>query len=123
MSARAGDFLEDNAGGFDAQTGAAVFLRDQRREIARGSQLRDKFIRILAAGIQFLPVLAGEFGTQRGYSVSNVLVIIHKTQLLRSNCLSGDKRISCRRFYCHSANVIKRFQKTSYVNVLIHDIL
>jgi hypothetical protein len=82
VSAGSGYFLKDDSGGFDTEPGAAEFLRDQRRKVSGGGQFSNELIRILAPGIQFLPVLTGEFSAKCGYTVPDVLIIVHDSRLL-----------------------------------------
>ena len=58
------DGLKDRSGGGERQAGAAVFLGDQRGEIAGLGEGVDELGGIGAVAVQVAPVLAGEAGTE-----------------------------------------------------------
>ena len=58
------DRLEDRRGGGQRQAGAAVFLGDQRGEIAGLGEGADELGGIGAVAVQLAPVLAGETGAE-----------------------------------------------------------
>ena len=54
------DGLEDHRRGAQRQAGAAVLLRDQRRQVLVLGERVDERVRVLLGGVELLPVLAGE---------------------------------------------------------------
>ena len=66
------DFLKHGAGGPQTQTGAAIGLRDQDREISRFSQSLHELGRINPVPVQPSPVLSGKPGAQAAHSVADV---------------------------------------------------
>src|SRR2546430_8538535 len=57
VAARGVNRLEDQGTLHDAEPGAAVFLRDQRRQVAGLRQLVDELLGILAPRVELAPVL------------------------------------------------------------------
>ena len=55
-----------------AEPAAAVFLRDQRREIAGLGQRCDELGRIGALAVELAPVFAGKLGAQRAHAGPNI---------------------------------------------------
>jgi hypothetical protein len=70
------DFLEDGAAGADLQARAAIFLRDQNREIARVGQGLHEFGRVGHCAVEFAPVVAGKTLAELGDRVANVLMVV-----------------------------------------------
>ena len=65
VGAGAVDLLEDDRGLGDAQPGAAVLLRDQRRQPAGLGQRLDELLRVGALLVQLAPILGRESRAQR----------------------------------------------------------
>ena len=74
VAAGALDFLQDRGGRRDRQAGAAIFLRDQRREIAGRGDRFDECGGIGTGAIELAPIFAGKIGAQPAHAVADLAV-------------------------------------------------
>src|SRR5262249_19445001 len=70
------DLLQDRSRGADRQAGAAIILRDQRRQIAADGEIIHHLGRITGALFQLAPVLAGIFRADLAYLVAQLRIIL-----------------------------------------------
>ena len=76
VAARAVDFLEDDAGLGDAESRAAVLLRNQNREIFAGGERIDELLRVLLVLIDVSPICARETLAKFANRLANRLPIL-----------------------------------------------
>jgi hypothetical protein len=69
------DFLEDDAGLGDAQSGAPVLLRDQSGEIFAGGERIDEILRVLLVLIDVAPICTREILAKFANRLANRLPI------------------------------------------------
>ncbi|MCY1231374.1 hypothetical protein D9M72_438210 [compost metagenome] len=76
IAAAAVDFFHDDRGFGQAQAGAAVFLRDQRRQPAGRGQCVDEGLGVGALLVDLAEVLVREFGAKRAHGIADFLVVV-----------------------------------------------
>ena len=111
IAARALDLLEDRRRRRERQAGAAVFLGDQRGEVAGLRERIDEFRRIGVVAVELAPVFARKIGAQTDYRLADVLMAVDHARLshhiLLTLCASAragachpGPGLSCRRAGC-----------------------
>ena len=71
----------------ERQAGAAVFLRDQRGEIAGLGERGDELGGIAALGIQLAPVFAGKAGAELAHFLADLGVRVGLGRVVHAYCL------------------------------------
>ena len=76
IAAGALDLFEDRGRGRQFQPGAAIFFRDQHREIAGFGQRIDEGLRVGHLAVELAPVFAGELRAKFGDGVADVGIVV-----------------------------------------------
>ena len=76
VSTRRLDLLKDRSGRCQRQTGPAVGLRDQGREIASLGQGSDKLARVGTVPVLDPPVVVREAGAERAHGFTDFLIVL-----------------------------------------------